>query len=158
AAPAQAARRWLSALRIVALGQQAGVDDLKIVIFREIDNEMVRKGFDFAQLFVDDDGFDAVQDGRTDIRRVPEVWLPPSGALRSKGGHHAAQALGPVAGAKLSPVARDALDEKLACLLFVRIGHEYLVGAKCLLCRGRSGVMCLAMTPRLQPLDRTSMD
>jgi len=82
------------------------VDDLQVVILREIEHETVGHRLDFAEAAVDEDGFFAVVVARAD---VGGVFHP---ALGTEGGHDATEAFCPVAGAKLASLRRQANDDE----------------------------------------------
>ena len=82
------------------------VDDLQVVVLREVEHEAVGHRLDFAEAAIDEDGFFAVVVAGADIGRV---FHPAFGA---KGGHDAAQTFSPVAGAKLAPLGRQADDDE----------------------------------------------
>ena len=92
--------------------QEAGFDDLQVVILGELAHEVKRHRFDLAQLGVDDHGFDAIDDGRTHVGRILEVRVAPA-TFGIETGHHSAKALGPIAGSELLAIAGETKDEEL---------------------------------------------
>jgi hypothetical protein len=108
------------------LRQQAGIDDLQAIVFREIENEVIGERLDLAQLLVDNDRLHAAEHGRTDIGRILQMRMRSTASFRAEARHYAAQALCPVAGTKRPAIAGNALYEKLArdrFLFLHRIGH-----------------------------------
>src|SRR5450830_1251611 len=93
-------------LLLVRMWQETGFDDLQVVIPAELAHEVKRHRFDFPQFGIDHHGFHAIDQGRAYIRRILQVRIAPA-AFGIEAGHHTAQALGPVAGAKLLAIAGE---------------------------------------------------
>ena len=84
------------------------------------ETKLIGQRFQRAQLAVDDHGLDAIDHGRGDIRGKLQVRIAAAaGAFRLETGHHAAQALSPVAGTELTAITGLANDEE-RILLFCR--------------------------------------
>ena len=82
------------------------VNDLQIVVLREVEHEAIGHRLDFAEAAIDEDGFLAVVVAGAD---VGGIFHPAFGA---EGGHDAAQTFCPVAGAKLAPLGRQTDDDE----------------------------------------------
>ena len=96
----------MKALLFPVFQRADAVDDLQVVILREVEHEAIGHRFDFAEAAIDEHGFLAVVIAGAN---VGGVFHPAFGA---KGGHDAAQSFRPVAGAKLAPLCRQADDDE----------------------------------------------
>ena len=105
--------------------QEAGFDDLQVVILGELTHEVKRHRLDLAQLGIDHHRLDAIDDGRTHVGRILEVRIAPA-TFGIETGHHSTKALGPIAGSKLFSITGQTVDEKFTfwCRIgFNGIGH-----------------------------------
>ena len=92
--------------------QEAGFDDLQVVILGEFAHEVKRHRLDLAQLGVDHHRLDAIDDGRAHVGRILEVRIAPA-TFGIETGHHSTKALGPIAGSELLAIAGETKDEEL---------------------------------------------
>jgi hypothetical protein len=87
---------------------------------------MKSHGLQIAQSFVDDNRFNAIQDGGAYVWGILEMGIRTTCPFGTKAGEHTAQALCPIAGAKWLPIAGYALNEKFTRNVFGgqnRISH-----------------------------------
>ena len=91
---------------------KAGFDDLQVVVLGEIAHEVVGQRFDAFEGVVDDDGLDAVDDGRVHVRGEFQVGVRTAAARRPEARHDAAQTLGPVTRAELPALTCHAENEE----------------------------------------------
>ena len=92
--------------------QEAGFDDLQIVVLGKLAHKVKGHRLDLAQPGIDHHRLDAVDDGWTNIGRVLQMRIAPA-TLGIETGHHSAQAFGPITGAKLLAIAGETKDEEL---------------------------------------------
>ena len=96
----------MKALLLPVVQRADAVDNLQVVVLREVEHETVGHRLDFAEAAIDEHGFLAVVVAGAD---VGGVFHPAFGA---EGGHDTAQTFRPVAGAKLAPLGRQADDDE----------------------------------------------
>ena len=92
---------WCFLALFLGVDRADAVDDLQVVVLREVEHETVGHRFDFAEAAIDEHGFLAVVVAGADVGRVFHL------AFGAEGGHDAAQTFRPVAGAKLAPLGRQ---------------------------------------------------
>jgi hypothetical protein len=88
------------------LVRDASVPHPQLVVFREAQKKPVGHRLDLLEPHIDDHAAHAVRRDRMDERRVLHA------VIAAEGRHHAAQALGPVAGPERLAVESDALDDE----------------------------------------------
>ncbi len=89
-----------------AVDRADAVDDLQVVVLCEVEHEAVSHWLEFAEATIDEYGFFAVIVAGANVRGVFHL------AFCTEGGHDAAQAFGPVAGAKLSSFLGEANNDE----------------------------------------------
>ena len=105
--------------------QQAGIDNLQIVIFGKINNKMVSQRFDFTQCMIDHHRADSVDQYRTDKMRIVQMTLAT--AVGAKSRHGTAQSLRPVARTELLALAGYSEDKEfIFCRFGCAVGHRYV--------------------------------